>query len=125
VLWLAITGILLNHSDDLGLDEKAVKPSWLNQLYGLESTPVSSGYKLGQGWLVTLPGAYYVNGRLIVADYGPLVGAVLLKNEALLVTSESVVVLDQQGEVLEIQGAFNEALCRVHCEHGSGRSGYS
>ena len=107
VLWLATTGILLNHSHDLNLDEIPLKSAWLQKLYGLESEPPAMAYPLGQGWLLALPGAYYLEGRVISVDYGALVGGVKLKDASLLVTNESVVVFDQQGDVLEVQGAFH------------------
>ena len=107
VLWLAITGILLNHTDDLNLDERALQSSWLNKLYGLEITPVSQGYALNQTWLVALAQGYYLKGEFIADDYGTLVGGVELDDLTLLVTDESIVVLDQQGEVLEVQGLFH------------------
>ena len=107
VLWLATTGILLNHSHDLNLDEIPLKSAWLQKLYGLESEPPAMAYPMGQGWLLALPGAYYLEGRIIPADYGTLVGGVKIKSLSLLVTNESVVVFDQQGDVLEVQGVFH------------------
>lgn len=107
VLWLATTGILLNHSHDLNLDEIPIKSAWLQNLYGLESEPPTMAYPLGQGWLLALPGAYYFDSRIITEDYGTLIGGVKLKDASLLVTNESVVVFDQHGEVLEVQGVFH------------------
>jgi hypothetical protein len=107
VLWLATTGILLNHSDDLNLDSISLKSSWLQKLYGLETQAPTMAYPFGEDWLLSLPGAYYLEGQVIRDDYGLLVGGVKLKDSSLLVTSESVVVLDKNAEVLEVQGVFN------------------
>jgi hypothetical protein len=107
VLWLAITGVLLNHSNDLNLDGIALKYSWLQKLYGLESEPSTMAYPMGGDWLLALPGAYYLEGQIIEEDYGQLIGGLKLKDSSLLVTNESVVVLDQNAEVLEVLGVFH------------------
>lgn len=107
VLWLSITGVFLNHSDGWGLDERPVRLSWLSRLYGLEVAPITQGYALKSGWLVALPQGYYLKGKWVADDYGVLVGGLELDSVTLLVTTESVVVLDQEGEVLDVQGVFH------------------
>src|SRR5690606_21006497 len=45
--WLAITGLLLNHSHDFGIDRKKIHNSFVNQYYGVpESQQEVIAYKL-------------------------------------------------------------------------------
>ena len=43
VVFLATTGIALNHGDDLDLDRRYIKWSWLLEAYGLDKSPAYSG----------------------------------------------------------------------------------
>lgn len=107
VLWLAITGILLNHTDDLNLDDVRLQSSWLMKLYELDSAPISDGFPLNEQWLVALPDAYYLGGHVIQENHGTLVGGLVFQEMFLLLTAESLVLLDKQFEVIEVQGEFH------------------
>ena len=42
LLWLSVTGLFLNHTDDLELAERPLGYAYLLQLYGIDSLPVTS-----------------------------------------------------------------------------------
>ena len=102
IVWLAFSGVLLNHTDRLGLAEINFKMPWLLSHYGLSSGVVTHGYPLQEVWLAELNEGYYCDGKLISEDYGALVGGVALPDLYLLATADALVLVDKQGNVLEI-----------------------
>ena len=102
IVWLAFSGVLLNHTDRLGLADIDVKAPWLLNYYGLSSGTIAYGYPMDGAWLAKLNEGYYCDGKLIVADYGALVGGLVLPDLYLIATVGTLVLVDKQGDVLEI-----------------------
>lgn len=107
VVWLAITGVLLNHSDQLQLSDIKIQSPWVLKLYGLEPEPLKEGYHWRQKWWVELADAYYVDGLIFPHYQGHLVGGIALPGLLLVATSEAVIVLTAEGEQLETLGAVH------------------
>src|SRR5205085_1933106 len=63
--WLALSGLLLNHSPLLGLDRARTHASWLLRLYGLESALPQTGWSAGGHWLVVTGEAVALDGRAV------------------------------------------------------------
>ena len=105
IVWLSFSGVLLNHTNRLGLADIDFKAPWLLNYYGLSSEAITHGYPLGDAWLAKLNEGYYCDGKLVATDYGALVGGLELPDLYLLVTVDTLVLVDKQGDVLE---ALNE-----------------
>jgi hypothetical protein len=105
VLLLAVTGITLNHSPQLGLDHRLVSASWLYRLYGdTSSAPVA--YRLGNAWLSrTADGRLYLDTREVATCEGDLVGAASVGELLLAACTRELVLLTDGGELLESNGA--------------------
>lgn len=89
VLFLAITGITLNHSADLGLDRRYVSWSWLLDAYGLE-VPEPSVSFADDSYRATLLGErLFLDGKDTGQSASSLVGLVALE-PLILVAAESV-----------------------------------
>jgi len=106
-VWLAITGVLLNHSDQLQLKDIKIHAAWVLKLYGLESEPIKEGYHWQQRWWVELPDAYYVDGLFVAEHQGHLVGGVALPDLLLVATPDAVIVLTAEGEPVETLGTVH------------------
>lgn len=63
--WLALTGLLLNHTEDLGLAYRFVRQPWLLSLYGIEPAGQVRGQRIGAHWLAESSGRVYLDGRFI------------------------------------------------------------
>jgi PepSY-associated TM region len=102
VLWLSVTGILLNHSDQLRLPERQVGQSMLLPLYGI-SPPV---LRAGEHWLSHLGANHvYLDEREVAYCTAPFSGAVWLKDQYIVGCGDSLLLLTREGEVLERLGA--------------------
>ena len=67
-LVLAVTGLLLNHSDDLHLAQRKVHAAWLLALYGIEAPHPGAAYPAGASWVSQWGGQLFL-------DATPLPGA--------------------------------------------------
>ena len=52
MLWLAASGIALNHSASLGLDHREISAPWLIKFYGLHVVIPDRGFRSANHWLV-------------------------------------------------------------------------
>lgn len=76
VALLAITGVALNHTDELGLDRRHVTSGWLLDWYGVEAPVSGFGFDAG-GREVTLLGDHlYVDRHFVGEPFISLHGAV-------------------------------------------------
>jgi hypothetical protein len=73
VAWLAVTGVVLNHTEDLDLSNRFVRQSWLLSLYGIEPAGPIRGQRIGAHWLAESSGRVYLDGRFIGS--GAAIGA--------------------------------------------------
>ena len=100
-LVIAVTGVLLNHTEDFQFDSKHVRSDWVLDWYGirapqeLRSFPVSDRY-------ITLMGEHlYLNRREIKGDYRQLVGAILKNDMFVVAVSDSILLLTLRGDLID------------------------
>src|SRR6266481_7785435 len=77
-LFLAVTGFVLNHASDLGLDAKYVHASWLARWYGLKPEPPRQAFRSARHALVAANGRWLFDGRLSGEKFPQPVGLVEL-----------------------------------------------
>lgn len=73
--WLAMTGILLNHTDDLQLAENFVEQQWLLDAYNIHAPKEISGEPIAGHWLTQSEGRVYLDNKFIAQ--GDTVGGAL------------------------------------------------
>lgn len=103
VVWLALSGILLGHSDDLDLDERHVSAAWLLDWYGI-GAPAIVGYRVDGDWIMQAGERLYFNGRPLAGNYGRLAGAVALSGEIAVAAGAQLLLLTDTGELVEVLG---------------------
>ncbi len=102
LLWLSVTGLLLNHIVDLGLNDKRVSAEWILKRYHQlpEGTPVA--FRANERLVAEWDGALYLDGKFLEGFEGELVGAVGVKDKLVIATKESVGVFDG-SDAMEIE----------------------
>ena len=101
LLWLAATGIALNHSVDMKMDHTSVGWNWLRSWYSGGQTEVES-FDTGAYWISQTESGYlYVNGVENTSCDSPLVGAINFQDLLIAACANSLVLLNQNGELLE------------------------
>jgi hypothetical protein len=101
VLVLAATGIVLNHSSELGLDRSFVDWPWLSRAYGDDSATLPA-YHSGEHWLSRAAnGRVYLNAREVAPCNGKLVGVVPAGELLYVGCEEELLLISPSGELVE------------------------
>jgi hypothetical protein len=100
-LLLAVTGIALNHTPELGLDRSFVDWPWLNRAYGdLSSDPPA--FQLGEHWLSrSADGRVYLDTREVAPCNGDLVGALAAEGLVYAACARELLLITAAGELVE------------------------
>ncbi|MBW3567225.1 MAG: hypothetical protein KY410_04565 [Proteobacteria bacterium] len=97
-VWLAVTGMLLNHTEDLHLSRDFVQQQWLLDLYNVTAPASLRGERVAGHWLTQSADRVYLDDEFIgvgnvvggvPADFGVVVA---FSNRLLLYTEDGVLV---------------------------------
>lgn len=100
VIWLAVTGIALEHSHDLGLAKRPVVNPWLLRQFGVEVTAPATALQYEEHWLTHIDGRLYLNNKII--DQAPsAIGFCRLGLLWAVASRETLWLLNDKAEVLD------------------------
>ena len=100
-LMLSLTGIVLNHSSELGLDRAFLDWPWLNRAYGDDSAQLPA-FQPGQYWVFRAAnGLVYLNTTEVAPCSGGLVGALQLEGLIVAACAEELLLITPAGELVE------------------------
>lgn len=98
---VVLTGIALNHTGGLRLDERYITSDWLLDWYGMapEGEPVAY---VAEGWAVTWDGNLYWQGQHVASDLaGDLIGLVEMGLHRVALIGEELLLFTTEGQVIE------------------------
>ena len=95
-----LTGILLQHSDDLGLPNKFLANTWLLNYYGIKPNPITT-YQLKNQTVSHAGGYLYLSGKPITGNVEKLFGAVTNNDQIIIAVSDSLIVTDFHGNLID------------------------
>ncbi len=98
---LAVTGIALNHTEDLKLDSRFVQNKSLLNWYGIVAPDPSQVFKTANYYLTQIKQQIYLNQQFIFNTPEILQGAVETKDFIALALENSIVLLSSEGEIIE------------------------
>jgi len=100
--WLALTGLLLNHSDDLSLAYKKINHPLFNALYGLSKSRVDIyAFHHADDFYYCARGRLFKNTTSISSCGGLLQGALVFQGKIILLGDAELFILNQQSELLD------------------------
>ncbi|HEC26176.1 MAG TPA: PepSY domain-containing protein [Gammaproteobacteria bacterium] len=99
-IYLSITGLMLNHSHDLGLDKSRLDSSWILQLYGIKP-PTGISASTREHKVVKLGETLFIDDRIIGQYSSALVGAAALDQLLIVALNNSILLLTPNGEIIE------------------------
>jgi len=105
ILFMALSGIAINHARSLGLDQHHVSQSFLLSWYGIDEPAQIHSVLVGDGWLSFTGAHVYFNGKYL----SPLTGGVGAINNADLIIaagSHELLLIDRAGRLIE-RSAWN------------------
>ncbi|MDX2479269.1 MAG: PepSY-associated TM helix domain-containing protein [Desulfuromusa sp.] len=100
VFFMVLTGLVINHSNGLGLDQRHVSQPFLLGWYGLGKPENIQSYAVGDDWLSFAGSQLYLNDKP-VATISDGAGAVPLGELLIAAGSDELLLLDQQGNLVE------------------------
>lgn len=100
LLLLAVTGLLLNHGHDIGLDRMPLENAWLRAHYGLASVASAPRHTVDGRPLSVKNGQLWL-GEEHLAECPHLVGVMSRRDEVLVVCPDRLVLLTPDGQVID------------------------
>lgn len=104
VLLIAVTGLMLNHTEDLQLDSEHVTNDWVLDWYGIQAPKDLRSYPAGRQHVTLMGEHLYLNRKEIDGEFRDLVGAVFLNDLFVIAVSDSILLLTKHGEIVEQLG---------------------
>lgn len=100
-LMLAVTGVMLNHTDGLRLAKRQVSAAWLMQWYGLEGERPEHGYLFQDGYFIGDHQRWLMDGKVLPADPEGVVGAVETGGMRYVATHNAIYIFQPAGALVE------------------------
>lgn len=101
VLIIAVTGVLLNHTEDFQFDSHHVKSSWILDWYGIKAPAQLQSFHANGNHITLMGDHLYLNRREIEGNYYRLVGALYLPDMYVVAVSDSILLLTEEGDIVE------------------------
>ena len=106
VLLLAVTGLLLNHANRLGIDQTEVSANWLLRWYGYPPVQAPLAFRAGEHWVAWSGTRLYLDAQPVIpTDAAPAGTAVLSDGLMAVAFADALLLLSPQGEVVERIGS--------------------
>jgi hypothetical protein len=100
-VFLAASGVVLNHATGLGLGSKYVHAAWLARWYGLAPESPRHAFRAGRHDLVAANGRWLLDGRVSGERFPQPVGLVELPDMVVVASSTSLHVYGQDGALID------------------------
>ena len=100
VLFMVVSGIAINHSNQLDLDQKPVSQPLLLDWYGIGEPGSIFSFAAGNHWLSFAGSQLYLDGHAVTAVTTG-VGAVASDPGIIVASSDELVLLDNDGKLIE------------------------
>ncbi|MGB5398196.1 MAG: hypothetical protein WBN96_13695, partial [Gammaproteobacteria bacterium] len=101
VIVLAITGILLNHTEQLALDENYVQSSLILDWYGLEPDGEPVSYPVDQHRITQWQHQLFFDNSVITTNEQSLRGAIRAEQFIVIAFDSELLLLSKEGELVE------------------------
>lgn len=101
VILISVTGVMLNHTEDLKLDEKHVQSSLLLDWYGVQAPAQSSGYRTLNHWISQWGSRLLTRQRDLGEHQNKLLGAVNYQGMLIVALEGELLLLTPEGEMIE------------------------
>jgi hypothetical protein len=100
VIVLAVTGVALNHTEGLKLDEHFVRSAWIQDWYGIRAPEAATSFATPAASVTLLGRRLYVGGRPLPGEYERLVGAVSTAEMLIAAVDDRLLLIGPQGDLL-------------------------
>lgn len=102
VFVLSITGILLNHTEALKLDERSVSSDLLMDWYGINPQGDAQKFSTASHWLAHWEHQLFLNGKQLQTSAQTVHGMVETADMLVVALDQQLLLMDFDGEVIEL-----------------------
>jgi len=99
---LAITGIMLNHTEDFELDKTSIQSDLLLDWYNINPQGEPSTFKLGNIWVSQWSQQLFFNGKTLFTHAEQLQGIAVVDDIIAIALENHVLLVDADGEIIEL-----------------------
>jgi hypothetical protein len=100
-LFLAVTGAILNHTAELGLDNRYVHAPWIARWYGVPAEAPRLAFRSGRHELIAANGRWVLDGRLSGEKLPAPIGLVELPDMIVVASSNSLYLYGKDGVLID------------------------
>lgn len=100
VIFLVVTGWLLNHTEELQLDSRYLRIPKLLNLYNIKS-PEPVSFKAGDQWITQLGERFYLGSEELSGTGDRFIGAVKIDSMIVVAVSGRLSLFTSEGELIE------------------------
>lgn len=101
IVVLAVTGILLNHTTELKLDQRYLTWNWLLEHYGVANVEADAVFLLDQSVISQFDSQVFIDATPVTHEQRPLLGGVVLDDLMVLATDDALILFSHEGEFIE------------------------
>ena len=101
LIWMAVSGWLLNHTDGLDLAHRHLNGDFITRHYGIHSDMPARAFGAGDHWLAAGADAAVLDGRKIALALSQPRGMVLYDKMLFVAGSAELVLLDTSGALID------------------------
>ena len=101
VLWMVISGWLLNHTGYLQLGRMPVRQLIITSHYGLHTTIPKQTFVAGDHWLLPAPDGLILDGKLLSEPLKQPLGMVLSNGMLFIANADNVLILQPDGSLVD------------------------
>jgi len=105
VIVLTITGLALNHTEELGLDSSTVQSNTLLDWYGIHAPDIKTGYRAGAHYVTEVGDNIYWDTAEIPGVHSPLIGVVENSGLLIIAVEGRLLLFTAEGELVEQLGS--------------------
>ena len=100
LLILSVTGILLNHTEALQLNQKMISSKIILDWYDIKAANISA-YSTGNKTIAMLDGQLFLDEKKIAGHYEQLISAIASNDLILIITQPDILLITPAGEIVE------------------------
>lgn len=97
---LALTGIALNHTEDLKLDQRFVRSAWVLDWYGIRAPETATSFGTPTASVTLLGRQLYVGERPLPGEHDRLIGAVSTGDLLFVAVDDRLLLTEPRGDLL-------------------------
>lgn len=101
LIHLSITGIFLNHTEDLSLDEKYTASPIILALYNISIPNKAESFSVDNNFISRFGDQVFIESQPVVKSEEPIIGSVFSQQILFIAFQNEMVLLTQEGELIE------------------------